>query len=288
MMTRTVVTAIVIAMFYPASARAAQSFIYAAVAAPPCSSATCASGQLLVLDSVTHEIVTTAPLGTAQNVPQGMAIAPDGSRLYVSLLASDGSTSLYVFDTSTHQPVASYPIAPATAGAVAVTRDSKRVFIAGNQLAPGSNRLAVWDAQSATVTGTQLGDYDKLFAHPAFARVIGATLSGTFVGLDLFALDEVAGGVIASKDEGFGWHVTMSPDGSRIYNTHPNWAAPSSGISIKFYSPNDLNQAGTIASGPAPFAAYTLDAPNRNRLYVLHEGAGRPASLPATAPLGNR
>ena len=71
-------------------ASAAQSFIYVAVAAPPCTRPGCPSGQLQVYDAVTKEIVTTAPLGTEQNVPVGMALAPDGRRLYISLLAADG------------------------------------------------------------------------------------------------------------------------------------------------------------------------------------------------------
>jgi len=119
-MIRRIAAAVLTVVGFAIPASAAHSFVYVAVAPPPCS-APCAPGplapgQLLVFDSVTGKIVTTAPLGTSQNVPQGIAIAPDGRRLYISMLASDGSASLVVFDTTLHQMKTTYPITPAAAG----------------------------------------------------------------------------------------------------------------------------------------------------------------------------
>ena len=114
-----------------APAGAAQSFVYVAVAPLPCPGGVSCAGQLLVFDAATKELVTAVALGGAENVPRGMGIAPDGRRLYISLLASDGSASLAVFDTTRHEMGPTYPLPAGVAGPVAVTRDSLRVFVSG-------------------------------------------------------------------------------------------------------------------------------------------------------------
>ena len=270
---RTAAILLAIAILSAAPAGAAQAFVYVAIAAPPCLAGPCASGQLQVYDSVTKEIVTTVPLGTGQNGARGMAIAPDGRRLYISLLAADGSTSLAVFDTSLHQMGPTYPIAPAAAGAVTVTRDSRRVFIAGSQhTTAADNRLVVWDTQTTSVTSFQQARYNELFAHPALTRVVAGQLNPGPVGtlLDWIALDEVTGAVIESKSPGFGSRLTMSPDGSRLYNTYPNFVHPSNGGTVAYFNATTMEPSGQLP--PVGFPDVTVDAPGLDRVFVLDNG----------------
>jgi hypothetical protein len=246
-------------------AAAAQSFIYVAVAAPPCAAGpACAPGQLVVYDAVTKEVVTTAALGSAQNVPRGMAMSPDGRRLYISLSASDGSASLAVFDTARHQMASTYAVTPAVAGPVAITRDSQRVFVAGSS-------LVVWDAQTTTVTAVQNQAYTDILTHPALDRVIAGITSFAFGPfLTIYALDETNGVTLASRNADFGAKLTMAADGTRVYDTmSATFIRPSSGGHVELFDPITLNDAGRIGPCPACFPTLTVDAPVRNRVYVM-------------------
>ena len=252
------------------TAGAAQSYIYVAVASPPCTPPSpCAPGQLLVFDAITRQLVTHTQLGSATNLPRGMAISQDGRRLYISMGPdANGDTSLAVFDTSRHVMGPTFRLAPVAAGPVGVTRDGSRVFIAG------SSRLVVWDAATTSVRSSQDVSYTNVFGHPVLDRVLAGTIAPVWPSLKLFALDEMTGLVVASKDHGFSSRLSISPDGSRIYDTlEANPAHPSNGGGhVNFYDPATLEQTGSLGLAPLRFPALTLDAPGRKRVYVLGGG----------------
>lgn len=267
-MVRRVAAAVLVAIGLAVPARAAQSFVYVAVAAPPCTAIPCLPGQLVVFDSLTQQIVTAAPLGNALDVPQGMAIAPDGRRLYISMLSADGSASLVVFDTTLHRMLSTHPISPAAAGSIAVSRDSRRVFIGGTNPCCTTHSLVVWDTQSSSVTNVQQGTYHYLFAHPAFTQVVGGTVTrgGGASLLQWSALDEVTGAVLASTS-GLAVSLSLSPDGSRLYNVARS-VNPSVAGTVLVVNPMTLEPMGTVPCVGC-FPEHAVDAPDRNRVYVL-------------------
>ena len=86
----------------PASLEAAQSFAYVATCGQ---STSCAAPQLLVYDANTARLVTAIDL--PPGTPRSAAIAPDGTRLYVSIAGSSGAR-LAVIDTTAHVLSGSY------------------------------------------------------------------------------------------------------------------------------------------------------------------------------------
>ena len=262
-MIRTVVAAVLFMMIAANPAHAAQSYIYVAVAAPPCAANGCPPGQLLVFDAITRQLVTSVELGNATNRPAGMAMSPDGRRLYVSMVASDGGASLVTFDAARHVTGPVFPVTPAAAGAVAVTRDNKRVFI-------GGSRLLVWDTESTTVTAVQEESYRELLSHPALDRVIGG-VSTFFLLRTISVLDETTGAILASKNVGSGARLTMAADGSRVYDTlTATFTKPSNGGYVYIFDAISLETQGTLRPcPPVCFPSLTVDAPARDRLYVM-------------------
>ena len=121
-------TSIALGLSLPAYA--AQSFAYVATCGQ---SSSCAAPQLLVYDANTAHLVTAIdlPAGT----PRAVAMAPDGSRLYVSIDAAAGAR-LAVVDTTAHVLAGSY-VAP-VAGSLAVARDGARVFVIARQGGDGT------------------------------------------------------------------------------------------------------------------------------------------------------
>ena len=256
---------LIVVLILTAPAAAAQSYIYVAVAPPPCGAGGCPPGQLLVFDAVTRQLVTSADLGSATDRPVGMAISPDGRRLYVSIL-TEGGASLAIFDTAHHVMGPTVSLSPAAAGAVAVTRDSERVFVAGS-------RLIVWDSEVGAVTAEQDAVYHDLLTHPTLDRVIaGRTQSAFGPLLNLFALDETTGATLAFKNAGFGSRLTMASDGTRFYDSMPaTFIKPSHGGRVAIYDPRTLESIGTLRSCPPCFPTLAFDAPGRSHLYVMQD-----------------
>lgn len=67
------------------------------------------SNNVTVLDSGTNSVITTIPVGVS---PEGIAISPDGSKLYVSNFSccTPGQGSISVIDTSNYQVIATIPV----------------------------------------------------------------------------------------------------------------------------------------------------------------------------------
>src|SRR6476619_5898930 len=67
-----------------ASSASPSGYVYVAVSAAACAQASpCAAPQVVVVDAATTEVVTRIDL-PVHTSPSGIAISPDGTRLYVS------------------------------------------------------------------------------------------------------------------------------------------------------------------------------------------------------------
>jgi len=92
-----------------------------------------------VIDTATNNVVATA---TAGNTPYGVAITPDGTRVYVTNYADN---TVSVINTATNTAVATVPVGSGPWG-VAITPQGTRVYVT-NQ-----NSSEVCDLKPTSIT----------------------------------------------------------------------------------------------------------------------------------------
>lgn len=90
-------------------------------------------GAVSVIDAGSNAVVSSI---TLPNCPGEIAIAPDGTRVYVSGDNSNFSNSraIYVIDSSNNSIVTSIPLPGSSAGSLTISPDGSRLFAGGNQL----------------------------------------------------------------------------------------------------------------------------------------------------------
>ena len=135
--------------------------------------------------------------------------------------------------------------------------------------------LVVWDTPSNSVSAvrTDAAANSGFFGHPTLNRILaGATSYGIGPFLLIRALDSMTGATLAAKDASLGQRLTMSPDGSRLYDTLTATSInPSGGGHVYIYDPSTLEKTGSVdaCNAGACFPSMTVDAPGRDRVYVL-------------------
>ncbi len=82
------------------------------------------SNKVTVIDTTTNKVVTTIDVGLA---PAGIAVTPDGSKVYVANRAVNGTVS--VIDTATNAVSATVAVGSNPVG-VAVKPDGSKVYVA--------------------------------------------------------------------------------------------------------------------------------------------------------------
>lgn len=100
-------------------------------------------GTLTVVDAVTRDALVAVIVGAN---PTGVAVSPDGSRVYV---ANAGSGTLSVISAASNTVTATIPVGANPVG-VAASPDGLRVYVANG----GSASVSVIDAAALTVTST--------------------------------------------------------------------------------------------------------------------------------------
>jgi YVTN family beta-propeller protein len=101
-----------------------------------------------VIDTATNAVV--APRSGSAFGPRGVAVTPDGSRVYV---ANGGSGTVSVIDTATNAVVGSPIVVGPNSRTVAVTPDGSRVYVAN----AGNNTVSVIDTATNAVIGLPIG-----------------------------------------------------------------------------------------------------------------------------------
>src|SRR5262245_57909884 len=112
--------------------RSASSFVYVVGTTPFSGCVGRCSKDLVIVDAETGLVVLSQRVADEDGTPAGVAMTPDGSRLFVSTLAAPGL--LYTFDLTTHQGPGVLPLEPGVGGALAVSSDSRRLFMLHNPL----------------------------------------------------------------------------------------------------------------------------------------------------------
>jgi YVTN family beta-propeller protein len=168
------------------------------------------SNDVSVIDATTNGVVATIPV--AQQ-PNGIAVTPDGQRVYVSSFLTD---SVAVIDAATRAVVGSIPVGVEPVG-VAVSPDGARIYVANR----GSNSVSVIDRATDVVVATVddgvgpgsngialTPDGTRAYVNNAFSRQ-----PGTLSVIDTDTAMVVAGIEVAPNPK----RVAIAPDGRTAY-----------------------------------------------------------------------
>jgi hypothetical protein len=261
----------------PPSAYAAPgSFVY--TTASSCNQVSMCTLNLLVYDATTAALVTTIPLGTGLTAGSGgLAISPDGSRVYVSV-SFGASLGVLTVDATRHQVVGSGLQAPG--GSLAVSHDGKLLFV-------GLLGLQVYDTttgQLITAIPTINGPPSALAADPVQDRVywVDGPGSGCFGASEFRAYDTTLGSTVAvspaAASPAISWtNIVVSRDDSRLYlagygvpcTTRPGDVQLLDPASLTLLKDVGTPSLGSGAVMSAPFGM--VEALSRNRIYVWDE-----------------
>jgi YVTN family beta-propeller protein len=188
--------------------------------------------------------------------PQGVAVHPDGSRVYV---ASSGSGTVSVIDTATRSVIATIPVGGSPFGpvGVAVHPDGSRAYAISNI------RVSVIDTATNAIVGVVfvLGASNFVAVHPNGTRVYVTTAAGIVA-----VIDTATNTVVTNIPVGaLAFGVAVHPGGGRLY------AAATDGVSRGWVSVIDT-AANTVATtipvqgAPVGVAVH----PNGSRAYVTN------------------
>jgi len=206
-----------------------------------------------------HSVLATVTVGS---FPVGVAVSPDGSRVYV---ANQEGGSVSVINTSNNTVVATVTGLLGPVG-VAVSPDGSRVYVTNN----GAGSVSVINTSNNTVVATvTVGVFPVGVAvSPDGSRVYVANIGGNSVSV----INTSNNTVVATVTVGIGaTGVAVSPDGSRVYV--PNVGGGS--VSVINTSNNTVVATVTVGSGPYGVAV----SPDGSRVYVTNNGRSNSVSV---------
>ncbi|HET6781121.1 MAG TPA: PxKF domain-containing protein [bacterium] len=214
------------------------------------------SANILVIDTATETGVTpiSLPAGT---VPYGVAVSPDGSRVYVSHFAFQGK--LFVVDTASNTVLASPAVGMFPFG-VAVHPSGNRVFVTTMQ---NGGRLVAIDATTFSVTPVFVGNPRGIAVHPDGSKIYVVNYFNDSVSI----MDAATLSSIGSIDVGVSpIGIAVSADGSRIYVTNED----SGTVSVINSATNAVVATVTVGNNPVGVTV----TPDGARVYVANSLSG--------------
>ncbi|MGR9087312.1 MAG: beta-propeller fold lactonase family protein [Gammaproteobacteria bacterium] len=211
------------------------------------------SNTVKVIDIATNTVTATINVGSE---PRGVAITPDGARVYVANTESD---NVSVINTTTNTVIATIGVGDAPVD-IAVTPDGAQAYVSN----AGSDNVSIINTGNNTVTATVVvGDNPtRLAITPNGARVYVANgLSDTVSVIatsNNTVLATIPVGTAAVDDNPVG--VAITPNGTWVYVTN----AFSDTVSVIATSSN--TETGTISVGDLPNEIAIT--PDGSRAYV--------------------
>jgi hypothetical protein len=205
-----------------ASSASPSGYVYVAVAASACEQPSpCAPPRVVVLDAATAEVVTSINLPVHTST-RGVAISPDGTRLYVSNFGAEfgASTSLTVIDA--RHNVLLRTVNLAQSGRLAVGSDPTRVFMLAGATLYAIDASTGQEIRSVAVNGLYLAvsvPLNRVFVGAHYFAILSRPI--TAYDADTFA--QVAQRGYTSVD------FRASRDGRRLFDMTYNEARPSNG-----------------------------------------------------------
>jgi YVTN family beta-propeller protein len=174
---------------------------------------TVGGGDLVaVIDTATNSVSATIAVNnlTADAQVGGLAVSPDGQRVYVP-----AGVGVAVIDTATNTVSATIPLCGGcvSGGAVAVSPDGSRVYAL---TAAGTSGVAVIDTATNAVTAIiPLNPFNLGGSGPVVGPDGGKLYVGTYV-------IDTASETVEAMFPGAGGGMAVTPDGSLIYGTGGN------------------------------------------------------------------
>jgi YVTN family beta-propeller protein len=247
-------------LFAPASARAQNAYI-----------TNSGDGTVSVIDTATDTVVGS-PI-TVGSSPIGVAVTPDGSKVYVvnsNPLGSSGTVS--VIATATNTVVATIPVGLSPQG-VAVTPDGSKAYVTNSNPSafprpPGT--VSVIDTATDTVVGSPItvGTSPLGVAVTPDGRKVYVTNSNPFGSSGTVSvIDTTTNTVVGSPITvgNFPVGVAVTPDGSKVYVANRSSASPSS-ASVSVIATATNTVVATIPVGLSPEGVAVT--PDGSKVYV--------------------
>jgi len=188
-----------------------------------CGTSPCAS-SVEVIDTATNAVTTTIPIGNAPIVSLlGIAISPDGARVYV---ASGNSNGVWAIDTSTKSIVATIHTTNSNSADLAISPDGSRVYTIGPIIGPFVDTyfVDVINTQTNAQTGSILLGNQDVAVRMAISPD-GGNAYVTTEGGRVWIVDTTRNALMSTitVSPGSGLHgLAVTPDGTRVYVTCGN------------------------------------------------------------------
>jgi YVTN family beta-propeller protein len=240
-----------------------------------------ADGTVSVIDTATKTVIATVRLGPCPNpssgiiscAPAGLAVSPDGARVYVAHLIASGNTgstgAISVIDTVNNSVAAILPIGPFDPRGIAVNPQGDRIYVANSPL----NSVLVINTIGLQVVATIPVGINpvSVAVNPAGTRVYVTNRNFAAVaGNDTVSvIDSATNQVVSSIQVGKGpWGVAVSPDGNRVYVANSTQHVISNTGTVSVISGSTNSVVTTIAVGSEPFGLAVR--PDGTRVYVTN------------------
>jgi YVTN family beta-propeller protein len=230
------------------------------------------STQVLVLDPATLSIVDTIDLGRVLASPHsyGLAVSPDGTKLYVGTCNQDGSClaggpcdgAVSVVDTATDSPLATIPVDGCPKG-IAVSPSGTTVYAAGflgyDAMSIPSSTLSVIDTATDTVTASVPFPSERfeagILVDPTGGKLyVASVCSGdcSAGAAAVYVLDTATNTVVTSIPvPGAPLGVDVNPAGTRLYV-----ATATAGVVVVDTATNTAIDTLTVPDGALVFGRF--------------------------------
>ncbi|MCK6693836.1 MAG: beta-propeller fold lactonase family protein, partial [Thermoanaerobaculia bacterium] len=220
------------------------------------------SDDVSVINTATNTVVATIPVG---DVPRGVSVSPDGTRVYV---ANEFSDNVSVIDATTNTVIATIPVGNGPFG-ICVSPDGSRVYV-GNIF---SGDISVIDATTNTVIAT-IGGINQPYGitiSPDGTKVYVVGFGFGFIAVIDAATNTILTTIPVSTAP---QSINISPDGSTIYVTHPF----SNLITIIDAASNSVLTTIIVSDGPNAIAI----SPDGSLVYVVNQNSNTVSVIDAS------
>ncbi|MDR7665341.1 PKD domain-containing protein [Methanosarcina sp. Z-7115] len=211
-----------------------------------------------VINTANDTFTDTVPVGTK---PLGVAVTPDGTKIYVANVDYGDSGTVSVIDTATNEVTATVPVGyKYSPCGIAVTPDGTKVYVTNRDI----NCVSVIDTATNTVTAMV----------PAGINPLGVAVipDGTKVYVtnrysnNVSVIDTGTNTVTSTVKVGLGpCGITVNPTGTKLYVTN----CESNTISVIETGSNTVTATLTVGKWPMGTAV----SPDGTKVYVANEGS---------------
>jgi YVTN family beta-propeller protein len=214
-----------------------------------------ADSTVSVISTATNTVIATIPVGVG---PSGVAVTPDGSKVYVA----NGNT-VSVISAATNTVIATIPVhGTGVPRGVAVTPDGKKVYVANLS----DNTVSVISTATNTVIGSPIPvgvEPSGVAVTPDGSKVYVANAFDTTVSVINTATDTVIGSITGFyHPEG----VAVTPDGGKVYVTN---IGNVDGTTVSVISTATNTVTATIRVGRVPEGVAVT--PDGSKVYVAND-----------------